>query len=52
MARLEDLTVGSVMEGLIPGEPVTIVSTRWFGTTGIEVIFKAHQGTTGSQIQS
>lgn len=50
MARLEDLTVGSVVEGLIPGEPVTVVSTRWFGTAGIEVIYKTHQGTTGSQI--
>ena len=50
MARLEDLTVGSVVEGLLPGEPITVVSTRWYGTASIEVFYKTHQGTTGSQI--
>ena len=50
MARLEDLTVGSVVEGLLPGEPITVVSTRWYGTASIEVFYKTHQGTTGSQM--
>ncbi len=50
MTRLEDLTVGSVVEGILPGEPITVVSTRWYGTASMEVFYKTHQGTTGSQI--
>lgn len=50
MARLEDLTVGSVVEGILPGEPITVVSTRWYGTASMEVFYKTHQGATGSQI--
>lgn len=50
MARLEDLTMGAVVEGVVPGMPVTIVSTSWYGTTGVEVFYKTHQGTTGSRI--
>ena len=46
MARLEDLTVGSVVEGILPGEPITVVSTRWYGTASIEVFYKTHQGNT------
>lgn len=50
MAKLEELTVGSVLEGLLPGEPVTVVSTKWYGTGSMDVFYKTHQGKTGSQI--
>lgn len=50
MTRLEDLTVGAVVEGVVPSEPVTIVSTQWYGTAGVDVFYKTHQGHTGRQL--
>lgn len=50
MAQLEDLTNGSVVHGLLSGETVTVVSTKWYGSSSVEVIFKTNHGTTGSQI--
>ena len=50
MARLEDLTIGSVVNGLLSGEPITVVSTKWYGSSSMEAIYKTNQGTTGSQI--
>ena len=29
MARLEDLTAGAVVRGVLPLEPVTVVSVKW-----------------------
>lgn len=50
MAKLEDLSVGSVVNGLLSGEPITVVSTKWYGSSSMEVFYKTNQGTTGSQI--
>lgn len=35
MSKLEELTVGSVVEGILPGEPITVVSTRWYGSASM-----------------
>ncbi len=50
MARLEELSAGSLVSGILANEPITIVSTRWFGSSGMEVFYKTNQGTTGSQL--
>ena len=50
MARLEDLTVGAVVEGILTNEPVTVVSTQWYGSASIDVFYKTHQGQTGRQL--
>lgn len=50
MARLEDLSIGSAVNGLLSGEPITVVSTKWYGSSCMEVFYKTNQGTTGSQI--
>ncbi len=50
MARLEDLTAGSVVTGILANEPITVVSTKWYGTASVEVYYKTNQGGTGSQI--
>jgi superfamily II DNA or RNA helicase len=49
LARLEDLTIGSRIVGIL-GEAVTVVSTKWYGSASIEVFYKTDQGATGSQI--
>ena len=50
MSRLEELVSGSVVTGIYPNEPVTVVSTKWYGTATVEVFYKTHQGMTGTQL--
>ena len=50
MAKLEELSAGSVVEGILAGEPIVVVSTKWYGTASVEVFYKTNQGTTGSQL--
>jgi len=44
MARLEELTPGTAVEGLVPNAPATVVSTSWHGTSVIEVTYKEATG--------
>lgn len=44
MARLEELTPGATVQGLVPNEPVTVVSTQWLGTTVLQVTFRLVSG--------
>jgi superfamily II DNA or RNA helicase len=50
VARLEDLTVGSRVTGVIGYEPVTIVAVKWYGTAVLEVTFKDTKGQLGNQL--
>ena len=50
MARLEDLTVGSRVTGVIGYKPVTIVAVKWYGTAVLEVTFKDTKGQLGNQL--
>ena len=50
MARLEDFTDGSVVLGIIPHEPVTVVTTKWHGTACLEVFYKTNRGQTGERV--
>ena len=50
MAKLEEMTIGSIVDGILPCESITIVSTKWYGSTSMEVFYKTKRGTTGSQI--
>ena len=40
MAKLEDITVGSSIQGIVANETVTIISVQWYGTNVIEVTYK------------
>ena len=44
MARLEDITVGSSVKGLVIGDTVTIIHVEWYGTNVIEVSYKDSKG--------
>ena len=48
MARLENLTNGSVVNGIVPNEQVTIVSTKWYSSNCVDVFYKTHTGLTGN----
>ena len=37
MAKLEEITVGSSVKGIIGDEPVTIVAVQWYGSNVLEI---------------
>lgn len=50
MARLEEITVGSIVTGIASKEPVTVVAVKWYGTAVLEVTFKDTKGHLASQL--
>ena len=50
MSRLEDLTVGGSVSGLINNESVRIVAVKWYGSSVLEVTYKNSQGMLASQL--
>lgn len=45
MACLEEVRVGSLVEGLAPGSVASVVSIDWIGEQAINVVFRNHEGT-------
>ena len=50
MARLEELTPGTIIKGILPNQHVTVVAATWLGTAGIELTYKAADGRLGSEL--
>jgi SNF2 family DNA or RNA helicase len=50
LARLEDVTVGSNVMGIIGNASVVVVAVRWHGTSVLEVTFKDAQGKVDNQL--
>ena len=50
MARLEDITVGSSVKGVVANYIVTIVAVQWYGTNVIEITYKNSVGALGAQM--
>ena len=48
MSKLEALTVGSRVNGIISTGSVTIQSAKWFGSAVLEVIYKTDNGSIGN----
>jgi len=48
MARLEDLTVGTTVRGLVPGEVVTVLAASWHGSDVAEVTYRDSAGHPGT----
>jgi hypothetical protein len=44
LARLEDLTRGASVRGILPDGLVTVVDVRWFGTAVVELTYKDAAG--------
>lgn len=42
--RLEDLTPGAVVQGLVPGRAVTVVAARWHGKTVVTLTYRDEAG--------
>jgi SNF2 family DNA or RNA helicase len=50
MTKLENITKGSHVEGLVPNQPVEIIDAQWHGNEVIEVTFKDARGNLSNQI--
>ncbi len=51
LAALEELTVGAVVEGIVPGASVSVVSVKWHGSSSATLVYRdSHAGTVGQQL--
>lgn len=50
MARLEDLKPGIKVEGIIPGQSVSVVDAKWHGSAAVELFYKREDGQPGTQL--
>lgn len=50
MARLEDLTPGAKLHGLLPGHAVTIVQVEWPGTSAVTITYRDDTRQPGNEL--
>jgi hypothetical protein len=50
MARLEDLTPGAAVKGILPNGLVAVVGTRWHGAVTLELTYKAASGRVAQEL--
>lgn len=50
MAKLEEITVGSTIKGILGNEPVSVVAVQWYGSNVLEITYKDSRGIPGSQL--
>lgn len=50
MARLEDLTRGKTVQGILANRFVTIVDVTWHGTEAVELVYKDTDGNLGTEL--
>lgn len=44
MTKLENLTVGSIVNGLVSNEAVEIIAVKWYGNAVLEITYKNNRG--------
>jgi hypothetical protein len=50
MARLEDITRGASIKGILPDALVTVIDVKWIGTVAIELTYKDPAGQLGHEL--
>lgn len=50
MARLEELTAGTTLDGLVPHANATVVSVQWFGSDALELTYKTSNGHVANEL--
>lgn len=50
MAKLEELTPGAAVRGVLPDALVTVVSTQWFGSEALELTYKTPNGRVANEL--
>jgi superfamily II DNA or RNA helicase len=50
MARLEDITRGTTVKGILPDGAVSVLDVKWIGTVAIELTYKDAAGRLGNEL--
>jgi superfamily II DNA or RNA helicase len=50
LVRLEEMQVGSRLEGVVPGEPVVLLSATWYGADALAVMFRRADSSIQEQV--
>ncbi len=50
MAKLEELTPGASLRGILPDSQVSVVSTQWFGSEALELTYKTPTGRVANEL--
>jgi len=50
MARLEDLTPGALVKGILPNESVAVIHAKWYGSNVLELTYKDTAGNPGCEL--
>src|SRR5438094_2424260 len=50
MSRLEEITPGAAIKGILPDSLVTAVNIQWFGSEALELTYKDATGRVGNQL--
>jgi hypothetical protein len=50
MTRLEEITPGTAIKGILPDSLVTAVNIQWFGSEALELTYKDAAGRVGNQL--
>jgi SNF2 family DNA or RNA helicase len=50
MAKLEEITRGASLKGVLPDRLVTVVDVKWFGNSSIELTYKDPAGRLGNEL--
>jgi hypothetical protein len=50
MAKLEDITRGAAVKGILPDGLVTVVDVKWIGSVAIELTYKESTGRLGNEL--
>ena len=50
MAKLEDITRGAAIKGILPDGLVTVVDVKWIGSVAIELTYKDSAGRLGNEL--
>ncbi|PDV97769.1 hypothetical protein [Candidatus Chloroploca asiatica] len=50
MVRLEAVTPGTVLHGIVPMGAVTVVAVQWYGSTAVDLTYKDAEGRPGTRL--
>jgi SNF2 family DNA or RNA helicase len=50
MAKLEDLTRGAAVKGILPDQLVTVVDVKWIGNTAVDLTYKDASGRPANEL--
>jgi hypothetical protein len=50
MARLDEVTPGSLVNGILPDAATELISAKWHGSDVVEVVYKDSAGRVGTEL--